>query len=84
MTGIRPDSIGVAGIHSHFRTKRPDVVTLRSDLGRGIDFILRSANEVSEESKGELEFLRSQGLKLLLSATVINSRSKPVAKLLIR
>ncbi|MDG1898199.1 MAG: sulfatase-like hydrolase/transferase [Fuerstiella sp.] len=28
MTGMRPDSIGVTGNHSHFRTNRPDVVTL--------------------------------------------------------
>ncbi len=28
MTGMRPDSIGVTGNHSHFRTSHPDVVTL--------------------------------------------------------
>ncbi len=28
MTGMRPDSIGVTGNHSHFRTDHPDVVTL--------------------------------------------------------
>ena len=28
MTGMRPDSIGVTGNHSHFRTNYPDVVTL--------------------------------------------------------
>ena len=28
MTGMRPDSIGVIGNHSHFRTNHPDVVTL--------------------------------------------------------
>ncbi len=28
MTGRRPDSIGVTGNHSHFRTEHPDVVTL--------------------------------------------------------
>lgn len=28
MTGMRPDSIGVTGNHSHFRTKHPNVVTL--------------------------------------------------------
>ena len=28
MTGMRPDSIGVTGNHSHFRDKHPDVVTL--------------------------------------------------------
>ena len=28
MTGLRPDTIGVTGNHSHFRTKHPDVVTL--------------------------------------------------------
>ncbi|MCP4785274.1 MAG: sulfatase-like hydrolase/transferase [Fuerstiella sp.] len=28
MTGMRPDSIGVTGNHSHFRSNHPDVVTL--------------------------------------------------------
>lgn len=28
MTGLRPDSIGVTGNHSHFRNQHPDVVTL--------------------------------------------------------
>ena len=28
MTGLRPDSIGVTGNHSHFRTNHPNVVTL--------------------------------------------------------
>ena len=28
MTGMRPDSIGVTGNHSHFRTNHPNVVTL--------------------------------------------------------
>lgn len=28
MTGMRPDSIGVVGNHTHFRDKHPDVVTL--------------------------------------------------------
>lgn len=28
MTGLRPDTIGVTGNHSHFRTKHPNVVTL--------------------------------------------------------
>ena len=28
MTGMRPDSIGVTGNHSHFRSSHPDVVTL--------------------------------------------------------
>lgn len=28
MTGMRPDSIGVTGNHSHFRAKHPDIVTL--------------------------------------------------------
>lgn len=28
MTGLRPDTIGVTGNHSHFRSQHPDVVTL--------------------------------------------------------
>lgn len=28
LTGMRPDSIGVVGNHSHFRTENPDVITL--------------------------------------------------------
>ena len=34
MTGMRPDSIGVTGNHSHFRTQHPDVVTLPQHFKR--------------------------------------------------
>lgn len=34
MTGMRPDSIGVTGNHSHFRTQHPDIVTLPQHFKR--------------------------------------------------
>ena len=34
MTGMRPDSIGVTGNHSHFRSNHPDVVTLPQHFKR--------------------------------------------------
>ena len=34
MTGLRPDSIGVTGNHIHFRSNRPDVVTLSQHFMR--------------------------------------------------
>ena len=34
MTGLRPDSIGVTGNHTHFRSNRPNVVTLPQQFKR--------------------------------------------------